>query len=97
MKELIVKLTDDVCSIQKELLRLWKDYVKQHGDIDLKGTYITMWDGGGERMQKLVCRKDELTLIDVYGNPWSMDSDVGVDTLVELHDVVLVGGTSSEE
>ena len=63
-KELIKQVSEEFHSQSKELKRLWMEYVKEKGDIKLGGFYITMWDGTGEQMDKLVYHDGEVFIVE---------------------------------
>lgn len=97
MKQKLIEKTKQIRQSFDELKQLWMDYVKQQGEVELDGSYITMWDGCGERMRKLTYHDDCVYVVDVFGNGWDFSTDIGPETLIELHDVVFVRNASSEE
>ena len=96
-KELIKQVSEEFHSQSKELKRLWMEYVKEKGDIKLGGFYITMWDGAGERMDRLTYHDGEVFIVDVFGGEYSFEHCTGLETLVELYDFMFVKNQSSEE
>lgn len=96
-KELIRQVTEDYLSQYKELKRLWMEYVKKKGEVKLGGLFVTMWDGSGERMDKLVYHDGELFIVDVFGSEYNFEHDTGLEALVELYDFMFVKNQSSEE
>lgn len=96
-KELIRQVTEDYLSQSKELKRLWMEYVKEKGEIKLNGFYVTMWDGAGERMDRLTYHHGEVFIVDVFGGEFSFENDTGLEALVELYDFIFVKNQSSEE
>ena len=96
-KELIKTLTEDFLSQSKELKRLWMEYVKEKGEVKLDGCYVTMWDGAGERMDKLEYRDGKVFIVDVFGGEYSFEDDTSLESLVELYDFMFVKNQSSEE
>lgn len=96
-KELIKQVTEEYLSQSKELKRLWIEYVKEKGEVKLGGFYITMWDGAGERMDKLVYHDGEVFIVDVFGGEYSFEHCTGLEVLVELYDFMFVKNQSSEE
>ena len=96
-KELIKQVTEEYLSQSKELKRLWMEYVKGKGEVKLGGFYITMWDGAGERMDKLVYHDGEVFIVDIFGNECDFDHETGLEAIVELYDFMFVKNQSSEE
>lgn len=95
MKQKLIEKTTQLCNNAEQLKELWMDYVRQQGEVDLDGHYITMWDGSGERMSRLTHHDGSVCIVDVFGNEWDFSTDVGPETLIELHDVVFVAMKSS--
>lgn len=91
MEEIIKKLTNEVCSISRELLSLWKGYVKKHGEVNLHGVAIAMWDGCCEHMEKLILEDDKLMLVDLNKNKWTLNNEIDIDILMQIYDVVFEG------
>lgn len=96
-KELIKQVSEEFHSQSKELKRLWMEYVKEKGDIKLGGFYITMWDGAGERMDRLTYHDGEVFIVDVFGGEYSFEHCTGLEALVELYDFMFVKNQLSEE
>ena len=95
MEKKLIEKTTQLCDSAEQLKELWMEYVRQQGEVDLGGHYVTMYDGSGEHMQKLTHHDGCVYIVDVYGNEWDFSTDVGPETLIELHDVVLVAMKSS--
>ena len=81
--------TLELCVVRNELKEMWMDYVKQKGVIPLDGESITMWDGASTRMDRLEYESGIVYIVDIYGNSYNFAEDTGLETLLELHDVVL--------
>ena len=96
-KELIKQITEEYLFQSKELKRLWMEYVKEKGEIELCGFYITMWDGAGERMDRLTYHDGEVFIVDVFGGEYSFEHCTGLEALVELYDFMFVKNQLSEE
>lgn len=96
-KELIKQVTEEYLSQSKELKHLWMEYVKEQGEVKLKGFYITMWDGAGEQMDKLVYHDGEVFIVDIFGNEYSFERDTGLEAIIELYDFMFVKNQLSEE
>lgn len=96
-KELIKQVSEEYLSQYKELKRLWMEYVKEKGEVKLGGFYITMWDGAGERMDRLTYHDGEVFIVDVFGGEYSFEHCTGLEALVELYDFMFVKNQSSEE
>lgn len=96
-KELIKQITEEYLSQSKELKRLWMEYVKEKKEVKLNGLYVTMWDGAGERMDRLTYHDGEVFIVDVFGGEFSFENDTGLEALVELYDFMFVKNQSSEE
>ena len=96
-KELIRQVTADFICQGKELKHLWMEYVKEKGEVKLGGFYITMWDGAGERMDKLTYHDGKVFIVDVFGNEFSFEDDTSLESLVELYDFMFVKNQPSEE
>lgn len=96
-KELIRQVSEDYISQSKELKRLWMEYVKEKKEIKLNGLYVTMWDGAGERMDRLTYHDGEVLIVDVFGSEYSFEDDAGFEALAELYDFMFVDNQSSEE
>lgn len=89
MEDKIIKKTLEISNICHELWEYWVEYVKQRGEIELIGSpEITMWDGGSERMDKLIYSDNDVWLVDCYGHHFSLANDAGPMTYQELCDVV---------
>lgn len=97
MKQKLIEKTTQLCNNAEQLKELWMDYVRQQGEVDLDGRYITMWDGSGERMSRLTHHDGCVYVVDIFGCEWDFSMDVGPETLIELHDVVFADKSSSEE
>lgn len=91
MKQELIQKTTEFINHGKKLKQLWMDYVRQEGEISLGGHCITMWDGCSERMEKLTHHDGEVFIVDHFGNEWNFESDTGLETLIELYEVVFVG------
>ena len=96
-KELIKQITEEYLSQSKELKRLWMEYVKEKKEIKLNGFYVTMWDGAGERMDRLTYHDCEVFIVDVFGGEYNFEHCTGLEALVELYDFMFVKNQSSEE
>jgi hypothetical protein len=96
-KELIRQVSEDYISQSKELKRLWMEYVKEKKEIKLNGLYVTMWDGAGERMDRLTYHDGEVIIVDVFGSEYSFEDDAGFEALAELYYFMFVDNQSSEE
>lgn len=96
-KELIRQVSEDYISQSKELKRLWMEYVKEKKEIKLNGLYVTMWDGAGERMDRLTYHDGEVFIVDVFGGEYSFEEDTGFEALAELYYFMFVDNQSPEE
>lgn len=96
-KELIKTLTEDFLSQAKELKRLWMEYVKEQSEVKMNGFYITMWDGAGERMDKLTYNDGKVFIVDMFGGEYSFEDETCFESLVELYDFMFVKNQPSEE
>ena len=96
-EEMIKNLTNDIYRRGDCLRSLWRDYVRERVEVSLGRSHITLVDGVSERMDKMVPEGDDVMLVDQFGNRFSLYADCGIETLMELHDVVLVENQPSEE
>ena len=97
MKHQLIEKTNALCSDAEELKELWTEYVMQQGEVPLGGGFLTMWDGSGERMDKMFYRDGEVFIKDVFGNEYDFNADSGFETLTDLHDILLIKKASSGE
>ena len=81
--------TVELINLRDELKELWMEYVKLEGEVPLGGAYLTMWDGSGERMDKMFYRDGEVFIKDVFGNEYDFKSDTDFESLVDLYDIIL--------
>ena len=81
--------TLELCVVRNDLKQMWMDYVKQKGVVQLDGACITIFNGASERMEKLEYNCGVVEIVDVFGNRYDFAEDAGLETLLELHDVVL--------
>lgn len=89
MRTELRRKTLELCAVRNELQKMWMDYIKRKGFISLEGSCITMWDGACERMDRLEYNDGVVEIVDVFGNRYNFAEDVGIETLLELHDVIL--------
>ena len=89
MRTDLIRKTLELCVVRNELKEMWMDYVKQKGVIPLRGESISMWDGASMRMDRLECESGIVYIVDIYGNSYNFAENIGLETLLELHDVVL--------
>ena len=88
--------TEELFSLRNELKELWMEYVKLEGEVPLGGAFLTMWDGSGERMDKMFYRDGEVFIKDVFGNEYDFNSDTDFESLVDLYDIILTKQSSEE-
>lgn len=89
----IVSKTMDIHRLYRlcdELRDSWIAYVKEQGGVvELPGApHITMYDGCDERMKKLIYRDGDVFIQDAFDNEYSLTTDAGSMTYLELCDVV---------
>lgn len=94
--EQIKKLSDKLSKQCDEFRNLWRDYVKEKGEISLGRNHITLVDGTTERMDKMIPEGDDVMLVDQFGHKFSLYADCGCDTLLELHDVVFMSNNKKD-
>lgn len=98
MKEALIKKTNEIYRSGDELRRMWEEYVRNNKEVPLDRSHITLLDGVTERMDKMIIRNGEVLLVDQFGNMFSLWSDCGLDTLMELCDVVFANeGADNKE
>lgn len=96
MKKQLMQKTEELFSLRNELKELWMEYVKLEGEVPLGGAFLTMWDGSGERMDKMFYRDGEVFIKDVFGNEYDFNSDTDFESLVDLYDIILTKQSSEE-
>ena len=89
MKEQLKTKSAVLISLRDELIELWQDYVKLEGEVSLGGSYFSMWDGSGERMDKLTYHDGVVFIVDVFGLEYDFKTFASFECLHELYDIIL--------